>query len=74
VPVEEQVIAIFAGTRGYLDRIAVADIGRFEALMLSEMRAKRPDLLAAIRTEGELSEATEKAIAGFLDDFARTFA
>ena len=42
--------------------------------MLGEMRAKRADLLAAIRTEGELSEATEKAIAGFLDDFARTFA
>jgi len=68
------VFAIFACTRGYLDRTAVADSGRFETLMLSEMRAKRADLLAAIRTEGELSEATEKAIAGFLDDFARTFA
>src|SRR6059036_3894124 len=34
VPVEEQVVVIFAGTRGYLDRVDVADVGRFESLML----------------------------------------
>src|SRR5258708_17291015 len=41
VPVEEQVVVIFAGTRGYLDRIAVGDVGRFEAGLLSELRAKQ---------------------------------
>ena len=74
VPVEEQVVGIFAGTRGYLDRVNVADIGRFEQLMLSELRAKHPDLLEAIRNERELSDTTEKGLAGFLDGFARTFA
>ena len=74
VPVEEQVVAIFAGTRGYLDRVGVADVGRFEALMLGDLRAKRPELLDAIRDEREISDPTEKGLAGFLDDFARTFA
>src|SRR5206468_7936253 len=45
VPVEEQVVAIFAGTRGYLDRVDVADIGRFEQLMLVDLRGKNPELL-----------------------------
>src|SRR6202047_4530387 len=41
VPVEEQVVAIFAGTRGYLDTVAVSDVGRFEASLLSELRARQ---------------------------------
>ena len=42
VPVEEQVVSIFAGTRGYLDRVQIADVGRFEQLMLSDLRAQAP--------------------------------
>src|SRR5947209_7010597 len=68
VPVEEQVVGIFAGTRGYLDRVEVADIGRFESLMLTDLRAKEPQLLAAIRDEREISDSNDKALAGFLDD------
>src|SRR3954451_15017063 len=74
VPVEEQVVSIFAGTRGYLDRIPVAEIGRFEQSMLSDLRARAPELLVTIRTEGEITDATEKALIAFLDEFARTFA
>jgi F-type H+-transporting ATPase subunit alpha len=74
VPVEEQVAAIFAGTRGFLDRIAVDDIGRFEASMLGELRAQKPELLDAIRSEHEISDATEKGLSEFLTGFATTFA
>jgi len=74
VPVEEQVVAIFAGTRGYLDRIDIADVTRFEQLMLLELRSKRPELLESIRTRGEIDENTEKGLAGFLDEFSRNFA
>src|SRR5471030_877846 len=45
--VEEQVVVIFAGTRGYLDGIGINDIGRFEASMLGELRSTKPELLAA---------------------------
>ena len=74
VPVEEQVVTIFAGTRGYTDRVDVRDITRFEHLMLTDLRAKHPELLAAIRDQREVSEATEKGLTSFLDEFARNFA
>ena len=74
VPVEEQVTAIFAGTRGYLDTVQVSDVGRFESSMLSELKSKRPEVLEAIRTSGEISPEVEKGLEEFLDGFVRTFA
>jgi F-type H+-transporting ATPase subunit alpha len=74
VPVEEQVTAIFAGTRGYLDTVQVSDVGRFESSMLSELRSTKPELLEAIRTSGEIAPEVEKGLEGFLNGFVRTFA
>jgi len=74
VPVEEQVVAIFAGTRGYLDTVAVSDVGRFEASMLSAIKSARPELMAAISASGEISPEIEKELGEFLDGFIRTFA
>ncbi|HXP75044.1 MAG TPA: F0F1 ATP synthase subunit alpha [Stellaceae bacterium] len=71
--VEEQVISIFAGTRGYLDKIEVANIGRFEQSLLSEIKARKPEILKAVREQRELSSATEEQLKSFLDDFAKTF-
>jgi F-type H+/Na+-transporting ATPase subunit alpha len=73
VPVEEQVVAIFAGTRGYLDKIDVARVTRYEHAMLSDLRAKAPQILADIRDKREIAPETDKALATFLDDFAKTF-
>ncbi len=74
VPVEEQVVSIFAGTRGYLDTVAVPDIVRFEASMLRELRGAHSEMLEAIRTEQEISPAVEKGLGEFLDGFVKTFA
>jgi F-type H+-transporting ATPase subunit alpha len=74
VPVEEQVVAIFAGTRGYLDTVQVSDVGRFESSMLSEIRSKRPELLESIRAAGEISPEVERGLEEFFDGFVRTFA
>ncbi|MDX2222303.1 MAG: F0F1 ATP synthase subunit alpha [Rhodospirillaceae bacterium] len=73
VPVEEQVVSIFAGTKGYLDKIAVREVGRFEKAMLSAMRDKGADILAAIRSEKQLTDATQKKLVAFLDAFAKSF-
>jgi F-type H+/Na+-transporting ATPase subunit alpha len=73
VPVEEQVVAIFAGTKGYLDKIAVRDIGRFESSMLGAMRERAPDILAGIRQEKALTDAISAKLKTFLDDFAASF-
>jgi len=73
MPVEEQVVSIFAGTRGYVDPIKTDDVTRFEAALLSEMRAKGADILKAIRDEKEISAATEGKLKTFLDQFSKTF-
>ncbi|MDH5749643.1 MAG: F0F1 ATP synthase subunit alpha [Rhodospirillales bacterium] len=74
LPVEEQVVSIFAGVRGYLDNIDIADITRFEAALLDDVRATRSDILTAIRTEKDLSEDTEAKLKSFLEEFTKTFA
>ena len=73
LPIEEQVIVIYAGVRGYLDKIEVNKVTQFEQQLLSEARAKGQDILETIRTERELSEATEERLRAFMDEFARTF-
>ncbi len=72
--VEEQVVSIFAGVRGYLDGIEVSDVTRFESEFLGVMRASHAELLGALRESRELSDETEKALTEILDDFSKTFA
>ncbi|HEV8016206.1 MAG TPA: F0F1 ATP synthase subunit alpha, partial [Stellaceae bacterium] len=74
MPVEEQVVSIFAGTRGYLDKVDTSAVTRFEAAMLSELRAKKPEVLKTIREKRELTADAEKDLTGFLDGFAKAFA
>jgi F-type H+-transporting ATPase subunit alpha len=74
VPVEEQVIVIFAGVRGFLDQIKVGDIGRFEADLLRLIRGKHADVLDKIRTEKALSPDTDKALTAIVSGFAKSFA
>ena len=73
VPVEEQVVVIFAGTNGYLDSISVRDVGRFESSMLGSMRERAPDILSGIRDNKQLTDAIEAKLKGFLDEFAKSF-
>ena len=73
VPVEEQVISLFAGTRGYLDRISVAQVGEFERRLLSDIKSREPGILEAIRTDREIKKETEAKLVSFLDAFAKSF-
>src|SRR3954447_7988318 len=74
VAVEEQVVAIFSGTRGYLDRIPVNSVGPFETRMLGELKSAAPGILEAIRTDREIKKPTEDKLIAFLDGFAKSFA
>ena len=73
VPIEEQVVAIFAGVRGYLDKIDVGQVGKFESQFLSELKSREPGILDSIRTDLEIKPDTEKKLTGFLDNFAKSF-
>ena len=74
MPVEEQVVSIFAGTRGYLDGVAVRDVVRFEREMLSSIRSKNAGILDSIRTDRELKKDTESKLSDALAEFAKIFA
>ena len=72
--VEEQVVSIFAGVRGYLDGIEVTEVNRFEREFLGEMRANHGALLEEIRTSREMSDESDKALTAILDEFSKKFA
>ncbi len=72
VPVEEQVVSIFAGTSGYLDDLPTEQVVPFEAALLEFMRTRRPDVLHTIRTTGALPEGDARADA--VSDFTAEFA
>ena len=54
--------------------IEIRDIGRFEQGLLEEFRNNHSNVLATIRTEGELSDETEKKVGEIMDNYAKTFA
>jgi F-type H+/Na+-transporting ATPase subunit alpha len=72
VPVEEQVVAIYAATHGFVDDIPVQDVQRFESELLVYMKAERSALLEEIRSTKELPDTTklDEAIAAFKKVFA----
>ena len=72
-PVEDQVVVIFAGTRGYLDRVEVGRVGQYEHALLNEMKSSEPAILESIRNDRELKKETEGKLAGFLDGFTKRF-
>jgi F-type H+/Na+-transporting ATPase subunit alpha len=71
---DEQVVVIFAGVRGYLDKIEVSQIGGFEKQLLAEMHAKHQDLLDTILNEEALSPDSESKLKDILESFSSTFA
>ena len=72
--VSEQVVSIYAGVRGYLDKVAVGDVVKFETEVLNEIRTKHSDLLDAIANEKELSKENDDKLKSILDDLVGKFA
>ena len=72
--VEDQVVAIFLGTKGHLDSVPVADVSRFEAEFLEHLKASGSPVLSDIRTTQKLTEETESALESTVADFKRGFA
>ena len=71
---EEQAVVIYAGTRGYLDGVAVSDVGRYEAELLTHIRSQHTSLLTKIREEAALTDAIEDEIKSVLEGFTEKFA
>ena len=65
---------LLAGTNGYLDKIAVQDVVRYEAALLSFMRENHADVLGEIRDTRDLGDGVKAKVKDALDAFGKTFA
>jgi F-type H+-transporting ATPase subunit alpha len=74
MPIEEQVVAIYMGVRGYLDKLPLNAVQRFSNDVLRLMRSKYKDLLDSIRTGKQLTPEIEAKLKSTLDEFAKSFA
>jgi F-type H+-transporting ATPase subunit alpha len=72
--VAEQVVSIFAGVNGFLDRVAVRDVTRFETAMLSSARDSLAGVMNDINSTGQLSDDNKSKLNEFLSNFAKNFA
>ena len=70
--VEEQVVVIYAGVKGYLDNIEISDIAKFEVTLLSSLRESK-DILDAIKTKAALDDAIEKSITSLIEQVSKEF-
>ena len=73
MPVEQQVVIIYAATKKYLLDIPTADITRFEKELMDSIDAKAPDIFESIRNEKVISEETEKKLVDFIERFKKDF-
>ena len=71
--VEEQVVVVFAGVKGFLDLIEINKITMFEDLLLSELRSKEKQIIESITKEQAISETLEKKISDFLQSLSKKF-
>src|SRR5690242_18501936 len=72
--VEEQVVVIYAGVNGYLDKLKVSNVRRFEEELLRFMRAGHPEVLDSIRDKKEITKETGDKLKAAVDKFAKAFA
>ena len=71
--VEEQVVSIYAGVKGFLDDIDNSKIKNFEDHLLSSIKSQSPDILTNIVSSGKLDEANENKLKDFITNFKKEF-
>jgi F-type H+-transporting ATPase subunit alpha len=73
MPVERQVVSIWAGSNGFLDTVPVPDVRRFERELLEFMESSHPEVLEHIREQGTLPDDVEAKLRDAVTEFARRF-
>lgn len=73
MPVEKQIIVIYAGVNGYLDDIPLGEVKRFEQDLLQFVEGSHPKIFENIRAEKVISEKTEKELIKAIEEFKKVF-
>ena len=71
---EDQVISIYAATNGFMDEVAVEDVGRFEQGLYGFMRERYPDVVSSIVNEKAIGKEIEERLKGALQEYNSVFA
>ena len=69
---EEQVCVLYAGVRGFLDKIQTSEIGKFEKLFLEHLKTKYPHILESVRVEKQLNDKVNAELRTILEEFIPT--
>jgi proton translocating ATP synthase F1 alpha subunit len=69
LPAEEQVCILYAGVRGFLDKILTSEIAKFEELYLAHLKSKYPNVIAEIKSTGVLSKENDAQLKSILEEF-----
>jgi len=73
LPMEEQVISIYAGVNGYLDKVSIENISKFETNLMNLIKSSHKDILKSIRDEKALTDSTEEKLKKAIEEFLKTF-
>lgn len=73
MPIEEQVVVIYTGVRGYLDKLDPSKIGKFEQQFLQHVKTSHSSLLSTIASEGQISPDTDGKLKQIVSDFLASF-
>ena len=73
IAVEEQVVTIYAGVKGYLDKVNLKDVNRFEKEFIRKIKISQPDILEKIKEEQKISDSVELRLKSFLEEFLEIF-
>jgi F-type H+/Na+-transporting ATPase subunit alpha len=73
MPVEKQVVSIFAGTGGFLDDVPVVDIKRFQETLLTFVESRNPEIMQSIAEKGELPQEISEQLEAGIKEFRATF-
>jgi len=74
MPVEEQVVAIFLGTKGHLDSVPEEDVSKFESELIEHVRGANPEILSDIRETKQLSDEVSDKLTDVINEFKKGFA
>jgi len=72
MPVEEQACILFAGVKGFLDKIQTSEIEKFETQFRAHLKRKHQNILSEIKTAGQISDKLDQEIRAMLTDFMAT--
>ncbi len=70
---EEQVASIYAGVKGYLDKVPAREVVKFEKEFLRKLHSSHPEILASIKNEQKITEENEKALKKIIEEFSTVF-